>query len=532
MTTYKLNLSTTEPNNDVGLIKIRQDDTMTQRLSVTVYEHDKLVDLTGYDIYLNSKMPNQSTVRDKVTDLINPKNGHFSYTLIDSFWQCLGDISLWFSFEINGTRDSTANFEYRVIQGHCKEINQGNYIWEFEELKRKLEEMGLDLSNNYNDFKERLDILLEMFKTMNTYSKEEIDRMLVKLIAGEKISATFTMDYKGKVAGSLVENSNIAKWVHNSELLEPNATSYNEFNQSYYNLLTNGVFANNAPTTGARAISIFNFNFYEDFKRKVPSLFPSNNNVQSNVESFKKIFKTAKWGVYCKGSSSAGNKATMRIWNQSSWVVPRENNTDKLAKLQDNTVNPIYINEKGILSLIVYAEPNDGKTVSVLQVNNPSADYTVELSLRDIFTTKEELEAVKVALEATKNELKKDIADLKTYVNGELNKKEDQLIDSGWVKATLSAGAIQDVNNPLKYRKRDKLVIVKGYVTLPNNVGAIIWTPPTGFAPSSQEIIRVTLEDTNADRKAFVRFSGGRLMVAYNNWSSSAYYLEAIYYVD
>ena len=39
MTEYKMTLSTTEPNNYVGLIKIRQDDKYTQTIVAVINEN-------------------------------------------------------------------------------------------------------------------------------------------------------------------------------------------------------------------------------------------------------------------------------------------------------------------------------------------------------------------------------------------------------------------------------------------------------------------------------------------------------------
>ncbi|MCO6017484.1 hypothetical protein CKN86_11780 [Carnobacterium divergens] len=542
MTTYKLNLSTTEPNNDVGLIKIRQDDTMTQQLSVTVYEHDKLVDLTGYDIYLNSKMPNQSTVRDKVTDLINPKNGHFSYTLIDSFWQCLGDISLWFSFEINGTRDSTANFEYRVIQGHCKEVNQGNYIWEFEELKRKLEEMGLNLANDYKDFKERLDVLLEMFKAMNTYSKEEIDRMLIKLIAGEKISATFTMDYKDKVVGSLVENPNIAYRTPYSgvgliDLIDPNTLKGTlELDAGLYKNISykDDVITTITINSGNYSSQmLFKYNVLEDFKRKL-------SNFDIDVNKFNGYIRAISISTHTRGRNSAGNKASFKVFVNSGWTGSETNVTDKTKELKYNQLNASiaqkYIQNDGYAYALVYAEPSDGKTASAIYIDYASLEYTVELSLRDIFATKEELDifkkAVETQMEVTKNEIKKDIDDFKKYTNTELAKKQDKITDSGLIKATLTGGAINNNDDPVYYRKVNNLVIISGYLRVPEGGGAVIWTPPPGYAPKYQSLVRVTFSNSDTTRTAIVRFWGGKMLSVYNNSSGDYCYIEAIYYVD
>ncbi|WP_413488078.1 BppU family phage baseplate upper protein [Carnobacterium divergens] len=535
MTTYKLNLSTTEPNNDVGLIKIRQDDTMTQQLSVTVYEHDKLVDLTGYDIYLNSKMPNQSTVRDKVTDLINPKNGHFSYTLIDSFWQCLGDISLWFSFEINGTRDSTANFEYRVIQGHCKEVNQGNYIWEFEELKRKLEEMGLNLANDYKDFKERLDVLLEMFKAMNTYSKEEIDRMLIKLIAGEKISATFTMDYKDKVVGSLVENPSVMKFTTSQDMPIPSDSRWAETTTTVY--IQTGTLGDNkiATTSATEALNsrkiMASFNILEDFKRKFPSL-------SVTLDLLKKYVTGLEVSAYAKGSNSAGNFCQINNYFDR-WIGGNvaSNETNEFKKISLPIIVPKnYILADGTVISAISSKESDGKTPSILSVDYISLDYTVELSLRDIFATKEELaifkKAVETQMEVTKNEIKKDIDDFKKYTNAELAKKQDKITDSGLIKATLTGGAINNNDDPVYYRKVNNLVIISGYLRVPEGGGAVIWTPPPGYAPKYQSLVRVTFSNSDTTRTAIVRFWGGKMLSVYNNSSGDYCYIEAIYYVD
>lgn len=116
-----------------------------------------------------------------------------------------------------------------------------------------------------------------------------------------------------------------------------------------------------------------------------------------------------------------------------------------------------------------------------------------------------------------------------------LNKNQDNYktikLDTGWIKATLTDGALQSNTNPVEYRKIGDMVILRGYVTLPNEIGAVIWNIPVGFVPKNQMLIRTILEDLNGDRKSFVRTSGNKLIVAYNNWSSAEYYIEAIYFV-
>ncbi|MDT1997227.1 hypothetical protein MX633_11175 [Carnobacterium divergens] len=194
---------------------------------------------------------------------------------------------------------------------------------------------------------------------------------------------TSTLDYKNKVAKSDLENPNVAKWVHNTDLLSPDNSKYNELNQAYYNLLVNSSFVINSVVSKARAIALINFNLYEDFKRKFPSAI-SDGSLEQNVQKFRLIFKSANWGTYSKGSNGIENKSTMRIWNQTAWVVPRENKTDKLAKLQDYTVNPVYIDGRGMLNLIVYSEQNDGTVNSVLEISKPIVTYAVTVPFAPI----------------------------------------------------------------------------------------------------------------------------------------------------
>lgn len=450
MTIYNIELSTTEPFNYTKLIKIRQDDTESQTFNVEVTENGKVLDLSNYNVLMVSR-PNGFLVKEPITNPSNLNAGKFSHTISSSFWQKLGQNDAWFSFEQNGVvKDSTTNFSYLVIEGDCRNIPQGNYLWDLEELKRKFEEMGLDLSNNYNDFKSRLDVLLEMFKTMNTYSKEEIDHMLIKLLAGEKISATFTMDFKNKVAGSLVENPNIAKWVHHEDLLIPSNTAYKELSQAYYNQLNDDVFSVNATDANKKAIMLSSFNILEDLKRKFPSLFSGLTSSQQ-VALVKKYITKSYPSIYAKGSNSAGNKATLNLFSptENKYVVASTNNTDTIKKFGLSLsayATSFYMDSNGVISTLANAEPSDGKTPSSLSIDYVSLHYTVELSLKDIFATKEELELAKT-----------EISKLKTYVDTELAKKQNKLSDTGWLPVTLLNGwkgdmAVRQINGVTYHR--------------------------------------------------------------------------------
>ena len=141
MTEYKMILSTTEPNNLVGLLKFRQGDKDSQVLNVTLTENGKMFKFDGLSVFFNAVLPNGVVVRDKV-QTIDYTNSNLTYTVIDSFLQEVATISAWFSFESGDkTVDSTKNFRYIVEAGWQSCITQGNYIYELSEIQREIEEI-------------------------------------------------------------------------------------------------------------------------------------------------------------------------------------------------------------------------------------------------------------------------------------------------------------------------------------------------------------------------------------------------------
>lgn len=131
MPVHELSLSTTEDNN-VGLIKIRQDDNMTQTLRAKITTNGEPEKVSGRVVFFNAMKNGRVIARDlaKITD----DNSTVEYTLHPAFYSELGNIDAFFSFEINNERESTADFKYQVIPGACRKMRGNNYIYEFEEL--------------------------------------------------------------------------------------------------------------------------------------------------------------------------------------------------------------------------------------------------------------------------------------------------------------------------------------------------------------------------------------------------------------
>lgn len=139
MAKWKLQLSTTEPNNNVGLIKINQDDENSQTFEAEINEFGQLKDFSNREVYFNAKI-GPYKVRDKIpTETIYYDSNRVAYTLIAPFLQKIGEFEAWFSFRVPGEdidEFSTAFFSYRVIPGVTRDIPEGNYLWDMEELLR------------------------------------------------------------------------------------------------------------------------------------------------------------------------------------------------------------------------------------------------------------------------------------------------------------------------------------------------------------------------------------------------------------
>lgn len=136
MPKHKMILSTTEPNNNIPLIRIIQDDKNSQIFEAEIVEEGQLLDFDNKVVFFNAQI-GPYKVRDKV-ESVDYANSRVSYTLIDAFLQKVGEFEGWFSFadseEPESDLFSTMRFNYRVLPGIRKNIWEGNYFWDLQEL--------------------------------------------------------------------------------------------------------------------------------------------------------------------------------------------------------------------------------------------------------------------------------------------------------------------------------------------------------------------------------------------------------------
>ncbi|MFS7388538.1 BppU family phage baseplate upper protein [Carnobacterium maltaromaticum] len=147
MAKWNMRLSTTEPNNPVGLIKVRQSNRETEILSVTMTENSKLKDLTNTKVYFNTLF-GKNAVEKKAT-IIDGKKGKIEFILDDDSMQETGNQLAYFSFKTNDGEivGTTQNFIYKIESSLMREIiNGGAFIASVQEVIDKVQVLADGLS--------------------------------------------------------------------------------------------------------------------------------------------------------------------------------------------------------------------------------------------------------------------------------------------------------------------------------------------------------------------------------------------------
>lgn len=167
--TYPITLSTTVPNNNIGLLKIRQADEETQTLVVQTLEDAIPKSYEGLQVFFCARIGQTAglgIIEQKLTEaeMTDPKNGKLEYTFRAEDWQILGRQTGYFSFrkmtddhtyvQQFSTRDFTYEVTKSIYSDGIKEVKKdgSTYIWTIEDLKRQFEEYIATGKTDWEDF--------------------------------------------------------------------------------------------------------------------------------------------------------------------------------------------------------------------------------------------------------------------------------------------------------------------------------------------------------------------------------------------
>jgi len=192
-----------------------------------------------------------------------------------------------------------------------------------------------------------------------------------------------TSDFNGKVAGSTVENPNIAKrWAYTT-LLSPSDFNASDaeaaINYSYISKIDTSVQSNNNKNNGYIIQQLFSFNLIRLVEDKYGPI-QATDKVQWLKDNIFRI--TCNW--WGNGSGPNGNKATLVRYktDTNSYYTDYQvsHTSSAISRLQIGTTSPTTsIDSNGFVHFLAYADPSDGITASTINTDYINLEIMVNI---------------------------------------------------------------------------------------------------------------------------------------------------------
>lgn len=188
---HEIILSTTDPNNEIGLVKIRQADEETQTLVIQITENGIPRRYEGLQAFFCAKLGQSlglGIIEQKLNanEMTDPKNGKLEYTMRPEDWQQIGRQVGYFSFR-KMTDDhtyveqfTTRDFNFTIIKNVFSEgltevkKNGSTYVWTIEDLLRLFKEYISDGKSDWEEFVDQNKEIIESVDPGGTILSELI----------------------------------------------------------------------------------------------------------------------------------------------------------------------------------------------------------------------------------------------------------------------------------------------------------------------------------------------------------------------
>ena len=169
MTEHFITLSTTEPNNNIGIVKLRHADVNSQAIIAQIVENGQPKSFEGLQPFfclMAQETTGQGLSEESVVSF-DAKNGTLNYIASDNALQMVGRNEAYFSFrKQEGGRwieqFSTRSFHYIVEKSiYSQPFKDSNYWWTFKELYRIFNQYIKDGKKSWEQFVEANREILE-----------------------------------------------------------------------------------------------------------------------------------------------------------------------------------------------------------------------------------------------------------------------------------------------------------------------------------------------------------------------------------
>ncbi len=196
MTEHFITLSTTEPNNNIGIVKLRHADVNSQAIVAQIVENGQPKNFEGLQPFfclMAQEITGQGVSEESVVSF-DAKNGTLKYIASDNALQMVGRNEAYFSFK-KQTGDkwieqfSTRNFHYIVEKSiYSQPFKDSNYWWTFKELNRIFKQYIEEGRKSWEEFVEANREIIESIDPGGVLLAKVID---IQKIVNEKVPAGF-----------------------------------------------------------------------------------------------------------------------------------------------------------------------------------------------------------------------------------------------------------------------------------------------------------------------------------------------------
>lgn len=415
-----LNLDLSKEPRGNPIVYGRVGDSDSQMVTVNVTKKLSKQDFSDYTISFEGETSGgKAKVIDSENVISTPeglKQGTFDYLFPSKAFAVAGEYKrAYFSFVNGDSRDTTGDFEFVVLQNADLTAEEAEtVILEYNKLVEELQkqqdlaidemdqnfavaqERIVELENQISDLRSQIEQALADFETGNFWTKEESfnkeqssANVIYQVIGKEKVRIPIEADLNKKVAGSILENGNIASCRAGATLYKPNEFSADsDINYSNLAALDNNIQRLSNSTTGNRSQMFVQYDLIDIVTRKLGSSFWTNqgaDTLQKKVSILKKItcsnVDSRVWGF---GDSPSGNSLKCANWVlSSSWQPQAPSMQNKITKITATNSIGAGITDDGKWNTIAYAEVSDGASSSSLSIDYAQLEFTIEISVNE-----------------------------------------------------------------------------------------------------------------------------------------------------
>ncbi|MCT1190999.1 phage baseplate upper protein [Lactococcus lactis] len=218
MTEHFITLSTTEPNNNVGIVKLRHADVNSQAIVAQIVEDGQPKNFEGLQPFfcLMAQEITGQGVSEEAVISFDADKGTLTYIASDNALQMVGRNEAYFSFRKQEGEQwieqfSTRTFHYIVEKSiYSQPFKDSNYWWTFKELYRIFNRYIEDGKKSWEEFVESNREILESIDPGGKLLEKVIDLEKViseKVPNGFKFVLEHDSEYQPEVKVTAYNNS-------------------------------------------------------------------------------------------------------------------------------------------------------------------------------------------------------------------------------------------------------------------------------------------------------------------------------------